>query len=196
VDDTLSLNGRIGVRVRGGGGFTGGSSPASEIRYTGVGDRFIDARDSVGVTIEDISIIYTSASFTGYLIDAGGNTAATVSPPSFGSASAKLTIRNAVLSTSQTTGTATLLNLDQSFEALCENVNFSKGCPSIRGAQVYAGTTTTARIVSCQFVGHHDAAISGGTESWTFDGCAFEADDNGRANAYENTLTAISPPRG
>lgn len=81
---------------------------------------------------------------------------------------------------------ATLVNIDQAITVVFDQVLFSKGAPSIRGAQS-AATSTVLMVRNSQFIGHVGPAVTGCGEAWTFDTVAFEADSTGKANAFSNS---------
>lgn len=185
LSSTLNLNAKNGISIVGQAGVTGGAS-TSMIYYTGSGSRFIDARNSGGITFSDVMISYNNSAFSGVLFDAGGNTAPITSPPTFGSVSTGLTLNRVTLGAAVSTPLATLLNLDQATEASFYDVNFGAGNPSVRGSLILAGNSTVAKFFGGQFVGHVGPAVLGCGESWQFTGTTFEADSLGNANAFSN----------
>lgn len=69
----LNFDGKRGVVIRGIGGNSAGATTKSMLTFTQGGSQAcISARDSLGVTIEDVAVGTVNTSFTGKLIDASG----------------------------------------------------------------------------------------------------------------------------
>jgi hypothetical protein len=185
LSGVLNFNAKHQITLQ---GQAGGSGPASTstLVYTGSSARFIDARDSNEITLAGINIYYNNAAFTGTLIDAGGNTPAILSPPTFGSVSSAFRLKNVAIGSISGTNLAILLNLNQAITTLVEDVAFSGGAPAIQGSNVLLNNSTTVIINRGQFVGHSTTtgAIKYCGESWSINNVAFEPD-------AANKLTSI-----
>lgn len=71
VDGELELSKSVGITLLGEGTAVAGfeSPPASVIEYTGAGERFMDARSSIGLTIRNMAVMYSNEQFAGDLLD-------------------------------------------------------------------------------------------------------------------------------
>jgi len=154
------------IQLVGGGGRHPRTFPLgarTEIRYTGTGaGTFIDATDATGFGISGLDVTYSSTSFTGKLIDAGGAASAPSYSPKF---------QDSFLgSTLSTTKTATILNLGKVVEASLEDVIISGGAVGIDGSGSYANAITMSggRFDYCTI------AVKNPQFQWVFTGTVFE----------------------
>lgn len=146
---------------------------------TGTGDG-INAKDKRGFVIQGMEISYTSAAYTGNLINLG--------PTIPGSTvTAYPAINNSWVGTStDRTGTATLVNATGTVDLDINNVYFFHAFPAIKGQGLLGqNVRTTFRRVT--FVKSDAIPINGCGESWILDGVTFEPLSNGTAGAFTNT---------
>jgi hypothetical protein len=152
---------------------------ASIWNYAGTGARFIDARDSRGFRIEGMRILYSSASFTGSLIDLSSATPGAA-------VAAYCTIRNCVFEPdTDRTGRATLVNLGCTVDALIEGSFFRHGAPAVLG-QISLNQNVRTTIRQNTFVRNDNVCISSGGESWILEGNSFEPLSSGLGEAFAN----------
>lgn len=146
---------------------------------TGSGDG-INAKDKRGFVIQGMEISYTSASYTGNLINLGSNT-----PGS--NVTAYPSINDTWIGTSTSrTGTATLVNASSTVDLLLNNVYMWHGFPALKGQSILnQNIRTTLNRVS--FVQSDAIPINGCGQSWVLDGVIFEPLSNGTAGAMTNT---------
>lgn len=160
-----SLVGTSGITLEGGGGGRVFQSLSrTEIRYTGTGSGvFIDARDASGFTVSGLRIVYSSNSFTGILIHAGGGAAAPSYSPRF---------KDCWLgSTDQSIKSATALHLGGVVEALLDGCIIYGANIGIDGSGAYSNAVTMigGRFDRCQ-----TAAVLNPQFQWEFFGVVFE----------------------
>lgn len=140
---------------------------ASELIYTGTAAIFLDVKSSFGLTIKNLSIRVSNASFTGDVIstDDGGVT--------FG-----LTVQDCLIGGLDTTGdnARSGLELGGVVEAKIHNCGFYFSDYGILGTRA-SGTNFSngVHISRCRFVLLNDYGIGNPYQSWTIDGqCTFE----------------------
>lgn len=137
----------------------------TEIRYTGTGTgRFIDATDASGFTISGLAVTYSSSSFSGTLIYAGGGANAPSYSPKF---------KDSFLGAS-TAGvkTATVIDLNMVVECSihdCVISGFSVGINGGPGSYSNSVTMIGGRFSECSV-----AAVYNPQFQWTFTGVVFE----------------------
>lgn len=153
----------------------------SRLIFTGTGTgRGIDARDKRGFVINGLEITYTSATYSGNLIDFGAITpGATVT--------AFPAINNSRIGTStDRTGTATLVNASGTVDLDLTNIYFYHGFPALKGQSILSqNVRTTLRRVT--FTKSDAISINGCGESWVLDGVTFEPLADGTAGGVTNT---------
>lgn len=167
----LSLNGKYDITIEGVSN-TGNNDASSLLYFTGGAvARFIDARGSIGITIKNLTVSYTSASFAGFLIDAQN--------------SVYFRLLNTHLYPVTYPGTATLFNLDQSIISRAEDNVFNGGAPAVALGAV-SGTTTTGYFKGNTYTNHTGPAIKGGGESFSFINDTWEQDITLKANGFDS----------
>lgn len=148
--DTLNFDGRKGLRLFGQGGrfnsTTGGLFGATELRcvQTGSGTG-ISARGTQGFNLDHIAVTYSSATYSGTLIDLSGNSGSggnDTNSPTIG----RDTI---VRGRAGAYNAATLINLDQSLDAdiRCMMTNAVKGIVGKASNSSYSNHATLAPYV-------------------------------------------------
>lgn len=158
----------------------GAEANVSTLIYSGTGARFIDARDTAGFVIENIRVQYSSSSFAGNLIDLSS---------AIGNVSAYPIIRECILEPNTSrTGTATLINLAATVDALVEKNFFRHGLPCIVG-QAIAGQNVRTTIRNNTFSLSDSYCIVEGGESWVVEGNSFEPRTTGIGQAFVNTVS-------
>lgn len=152
------------------------------ITYSGTGTRFIDARDSRGFKLEGLRVQYSSASFTGSLVDLSGLTPGTT-------VSALASVIDCMLApTTDRVGTATLLNMGGTVGANIERNFLRRGAPAVLG-QAIIGQNTCTTLRQNLFLLSDTTPISEGGEAWILDGNIFENCADGTGKAFVNTAS-------
>lgn len=156
---------------------------SSVLRYAGgggAGTFFIDARNTAGFNLSNLSIDYTSSSFAGSLVDASSqNPGSTVSSGAiisnchFGPDVSRL-------------GTATLLNLNCHVSPYVTSCYFWRGAPAIVGAAT-AGQNIRTTLINNWFSESDTCPIIEGGEGWVIQGNSFEPRHSGIGQAFSNT---------
>lgn len=145
----------------------------SKLTYTGTAARYIDARSTFGFGLTNLSLTYSSNSFTGILVDDAGVVSVIEG--------------NYLGPNTNRTGTATLLNLSAAVDAKIWSNFFYHGVPAIQG-QTTLGQSTVTDIYDNIFSLSESAAVSGCGETWSFRVNSFEPLSNGQAGAFVNTV--------
>lgn len=171
----LDLDASAGIWLEGAGAVTAGSSPGSEIHYTGSAASFISARSSAGFTLRRLGIFYTNSAFTGVLVD--------LSRPDSGTDTAFALVTNCVLSGAGPTSAAALVNLDRTIVSTVRQCNLAGAQTGLSGIGTSGHYSNAIQVESCQFVGLVAASIRNPGDAWLIAGCTFEALQNGAAGA-------------
>lgn len=153
----------------------------SVLNYTGTAARYIDARDSRGLTIDGMLLSYSSvSSFTGRLIDVSSLTPGST-------VAALINIRNSRIGPSTArTGTATLIYAGGTVDLTVDNTFLWHGAPALVGQAILnQNVRTTLRNTS--FVSSETTPIQECGQSWVLDGVVFEPLVSGQAGAFTNT---------
>jgi hypothetical protein len=162
---TLTFDNKHAVVLVGEGGLSGGTTPASQLHYTGSGARFISARTTAGFTIRDLAVSYSQSSFTGALID--------LSAPSGVTQGAR--IERALIGTGgPALRSARLLDLDKAVSSSFDSVAFSGGDVAVRGKAAGDSFSNVISFRSCMFVFQQTVHVKNAGQAWEFDGCTFE----------------------
>jgi hypothetical protein len=171
------------VTLRGLNNKNGNITTPSTWIYTGTGTRAIDARDTGGFRIDGMQIVYSSASFTGSLIDVSGLTpgsSVTFTP----------TIYNSFLGTSTgRTGTATLVNAGGTVDLTLDTSYFYHGAPSLLGEGII-GQNVRTTIRNNTFAFNENVTISSCGVNWIVEGNSFEPNTVGQAETF-GTISAF-----
>jgi hypothetical protein len=170
----LDFRGHPNLILRGQGGLSGGANTPSLLIYTGgSAPRALDFRDSSAVLIEGLSIIATNPSFTGFLIDAAMNIAATEN----------IKFSDLTMGANYAGGTAPgCINMSGAISFIIDRVNFARCSPGIYGPAAGIGV-----ISNNQFVNTIGSAIHECGANWLLTNNAFEPDVNGVPNAMTNS---------
>jgi hypothetical protein len=182
----LSLNGRKSIRLVGMTPSIGAGAAGTALIYTATGTTpFLTMKDTggascEGIVVENMSLVYTSGSFTGHLIDARGT------PPLD---TANCTFRNCFIG-SQPTSTrtaASLVRLLGSHTMAFEGCTFFGAVNYVWGQETGSGSSANGiSFRTCLFQnGAHDFQIRNPGSSWTFQGCSFEPNPTGGIAAGE-----------
>ena len=167
-----------GITFVGDGSATGGAQPGTLVKYAGTGSaHFIQLTGTGGCRVQAMQITNTSNSFTGAMI---------------GAASSSLTVVQDVVFNAS--GSCYHIELDKGIEFTAERCNFAGGALSISG-QSAAGASfcNIVRFRDCQWIGCAITPVCYGGESWSFDGCTWEALSNGKAGAFGTNVNTPSP---
>jgi hypothetical protein len=159
----LDLDGRRHIRLIG----MGRLDNPSKIVYTGTGSAVISCLSSAALEFRNLSISYSSGSFTGHVIDFAG----TNPSPSFFSVVADCALGGA---TTDTRGAASLINLDYSFTMVIARNNFH-GCQyAIRGRSS-EGFCNVIQIFGNHFSGAiEQCGMRDAGQNWLIQGNTFE----------------------
>lgn len=142
--------------------------PPSEIRYTSAGaGTFINMTGAYGGAVVGLAVTYSSATFTGTLLDYSGN-------PSYG-----LTVRDCFLGavqTVQTTPTGTGVRLDGVVEANFDDTVISGLGDGVVGQNTgtTSGFSNAVTFTSCRFTMCGNSSVLNPNRQWLFTGCVFE----------------------
>jgi hypothetical protein len=185
----LVLDNLFNVTIQGAGGRNvGGYTNGSTLRYTGTGTTFISLKSSYGCSLNDLEIQFSSASFTGDLIDFSH--AASANDSAFGQ------VINCYVGSdtgARTTGNG--IKLDKAIEVMIMGCSFAGGASAITG-QSSAGSSYSNQItiMQNQFVNSVSAPVLYGGEAWSFLNNTFEQRSTGVAGAFLNTT--LTPANG
>lgn len=166
---SLNLDDKRGVVIQGSGANNSGTTPGTRLKFTGTGTgRAVSARSSFGLALRDISLSYSSASFTGTLLDLSHSAAALDSQ--------LILCEGVEFAGTSGARTATLLNLDRAINGVFVGCNFKDGNVAVKGR---AGSgalqySNCHRFVGCRFAGQTTSHASNPGEAWTFLGSTFQ----------------------
>lgn len=177
---TLSIDTISNVSIVGETNFGHVVNYPSILRYTGTGSRFIDARNTSGFNLRNLSVDYTSSSFAGNLVDiSSSNPGVTVSSAA--------TVSNCHLGPNVSRlGTATLLNLNCHIGPYVTSTFFWRGAPAVVGAAT-SGQSVRVTLVNNWFSESDSCPIIEGGEGWVVQGNSFEPRTGGIGQAFANT---------
>lgn len=193
---SLDVSETYGVVLKGPGGVSNSTRGGAALQFTGTGSgRFIDARSTYGLTLENLWVEYTSSSFTGRLVDYTHSAAAYDS--SYG------LVRNCTLTSGAYTTRATascLISWDLSILMRCENSHLQGALAGIRCREDQGGGSvnySNANYISNSDFDHlTTAAIMNAGETLMVRDCTFEGTGGGNnlVHAYSDDLGATGPP--
>lgn len=183
----LNLSGKFDITFRGDAeGGNGGLGLPSSITYTGTGaSSAINGVSSNALVFENLHISYSSALFTGRLIDLRGDATRD---------GAFHRISNCTVGSNGGTRTAqTLVDLDGAIEFTAEHSHFEDAEMAIRGKDATGRNYSNAvRILACEFINTVQAPIQNAGEAWLIDGNVFEPLSGGGAGAYASTASCFN----
>lgn len=177
---------RNGITLKGHGGRRA-AGQVSTLQYTGTGSRALDARDCTGVLLQDLAVTYSSASFSGSLVDLSKSS---VTPTN--NSIDRCTLGG---STSSANG-ATLVNLPGCITSSITHCYFDYCNIGVLGRSISGDSTNAIRIENCftRGLGAQTIWIRNAGQGWVVKGNAFEPINNGgalNAGAYDETLQSI-----
>jgi hypothetical protein len=179
----LNLDASRTIRLEGVGGATGGASPATQLIYTGRASSFISARSAVGFALHRLGIFYNNPAFSGALVDMShGNQWD----------SALALISDCVFATAGKSTATAIINLDRVHTSTVRNCAFSGARAAIIGVAAPGHYSNAIQIRVCHFAGTAGPAIQNPGDSWSIEGCTFEARLDGSAGAVHCGLPAQS----
>jgi len=169
-----SLDGLQNVIFQGVGSANSGAHLGTQLQYTGTGSgNIISLRGSQGIMFRGIYFTHTQAGFTGTYIRFGNNgadcTFASVLDCFFGSS----------------VSAVNFLNLDKTINFTCERTLFFNSAHAILG-RAAGSYSNVARFRDCEFYHSTQTPVMWPGQSWTFDGCTFEALSTGLASAIDS----------
>jgi len=173
----ISVAGMSGVTIRGVAGVTAGAAAATVLSYTGTGTASaINAQNTFGFTLADVMLQYTSASFTGRLLDLRNVT---------GLDTAYASVRDCYLGgnpNSVNTASA-LIDLDHAISCEIRRCYFVNANNGIRGKAGAASYSNAHVIENCTFNAATIAHIHNPGDGWVIKGCTWESLTSGAAGA-------------
>jgi hypothetical protein len=185
--EPLNLDGKTNIQLTGpaGTGAGGNKPPPSQIIYTGVGARFIDARSSYAITLRDIGIRYTSAAFGGRLIDFSHDAALDAA---YGLLE-RCYVGGYAASASPT---ATLVSLNLAIICCMVDSNFQHAAVGVKGGE--GGYSNSHTVERCTFSNLTTSGVMNAIQMWTVKNCTFESGpraywDDQNVGAVTNCLT-------
>lgn len=170
----LSLNGAVGTQVVGQGGehATGSATKGAVLVYTGTGTgTAVDMQGSNGLTVRDLSITYTSASFTGRLIDLR--------------LARYFQFDRCQLGGKSAVETATTADLDGAIVGTWAGCKFAYHATAISGADSAGNNFSVGhKFIACEFVRGNLSHVRNGGEGWSFVACTAAPMTNGEAGFF------------
>lgn len=188
----IDLSGEHCIVIQGVGGRTvGGHHNGTTIKYTGTAARFADLRTSFGCYFQDVQLVWSSASFTGYMVDFAH---ATSSDSAYGG------LKNCLVGSYDGTLTNGVgVNADQAIILTFDNCLFDSGDAAIDGQDPDGGSySNVIKVKDCTFANTGSVPIRYLGESWSITGCTFEPRDGGAATGVAGALltTSDTPVKG
>lgn len=166
-----SWDGKRGIIVRGESGLSGGAGPASKLVYSGTGaGSAISARSTVGVEFHNLELSYSSASFTGTLLDLSA-TGTKGSATGRGADTQLFVMRGCRLDGQRT---ANLIDLDNAIICNFYDTIFVGGLVGIRGKASSSTYSNLMQFFGCTFLGNVTVHVQNAGQNWSFFGCTFE----------------------
>jgi hypothetical protein len=172
------------VTIQGAGGVSSGAQTATRITYTGSAARAIDARSSFGFRLVDLQLLYSSASFTGKLVDLGHSDAALDATYPV--------IERCYLGGSGQSGAGSLISLNKTIIAAVRDCVFGPAAVAIKGRDAGADYSNSVTVDNCTFLGQTTCAVKNAGQAWEFRGCTFEQLAGGGAGAYSHDTIAAN----
>jgi hypothetical protein len=184
-----SLDGSVGVTLRGSGSGATRASERTVFIYTGSGtDPFLSAQTSQKLLLEDIDFVYNNNGFTGHLLDLRGT------PPND---TMQPTLRRVFLGANPGDGSLataqSLLRLVGSHTIELDQVSFAGAVHAIWGLEegnIHSVNSLVARNCLFNFA-FTDFQVRNPGVSWKFDTCSFEQCLNGEARAIYSESNAL-----
>jgi len=171
----ISVAGTSAVTIRGVAGITAGATAATVLSYTGTGTASaINAQNSMGFTLADVMVLYTSASFTGRLVDLRNVT---------GSDTGYASVRDCYFGGSGVSTADSLIDLDHANTCEIRRCHFANTANGIRGKATATSYSNGNVIDNCSFNTSTIAHIHNPGDGWVIKGCTWEALTSGAAGA-------------
>ncbi len=171
----ISVAGTSGVTIRGVSGITAGAAPGTTLSYTGTGTASaINAQNTLGFTLADVMALYTSASFTGRLVDLRNVT---------GSDTGYASVRDCYLGGSGVSTADVLIDLDHANTSEIRRCHFANTANGVRGKATATSYSNGNVIENCSFGTSTTAHIHNPGDGWVIKGCTWEALTSGAAGA-------------
>jgi hypothetical protein len=162
----------------------------STLVFTGTGaSPMVDARNSVGFQVENMTLLYGSASFTGYMIDAGDNG---------GSDTRKMRLSNVLISgqTGTWTNMAAAVNLTNAVDCYFQQTTFMGGTYGVIGRLAAANYSNAHTFNHCKFWFNLTAHVKNAGESWLFNTPIIEGLQGDKAGFYTYDVDPFDPTGG
>lgn len=179
TSSVIDVSNRRGVEIRGVGGLTAGSTPATILQFNGTGSgAIIDAGSSIGFKLRDVMVIYTNAGFTGLCVDLRLTPARTV-------ATGLAVIEGCYIGGSGVRTAAAAIGVDNAMSSQIISCNLVGNQVGVLGRSVTANFSNAISILGTQFLSNEVAHIRNMGEAWVVEGCTFEARTDGSAGAIK-----------
>ena len=184
---SLDLSGKFGVTLRGAGKSPTLHNQATVLKFTGTTGPFLNVKSSNSITIQDIRIVHTSASFTGYLLDGSHSTSSDTS---------QLVVERCHFgSYDGLQHTAFGMQLDKVISSTIRDCTFDALAGGIDGQNPAGGSySNVITLDGCSFNDVQNVPVRYCGESWNITGCTFEPRQSGIAGAVQTT--ALTPIKG
>lgn len=164
---------------------TSDGNTSTDLHYTGGGSTYAIKLYAAAVTFENIGVRWSSASFSGYLVDCRKTNG--------GSDTSALAFRECHFGhrASNTYAPAALFALAGTHDVLFDRCVFRGGQVQVIGKEVensavYNGFSVAVQFRSCSFSGFQTCAVKNADEAWVFDGCVGEPDADESAAFYKH----------
>jgi hypothetical protein len=173
---SLDVSSSSGVTIEGVSGNTAGASPGTIIRFTGTGTgAAINAGSSIGFTLKNVMLLYSSSSFTGRLVDlrtlASQDTNFALVDNCYLGSSGGITTADAII------------DMSNSHSNRIMHCSIRNGVHGIRGRAASGNYANAISIRDCYFRDNSTAHISNPGDGWTIQGCTWEPLASGAAGA-------------
>lgn len=180
TSSVIDVSNMRGVEIRGVGGLTAGSTPATILQFTGTGSgAIIDAGSSLGFKLRDVMVLYINAGFTGLCVDLRLTPARTV-------ATGLALIEGCYIGGGSGVRTAAAaIGVDNAMSSQIVGCNLVGNQVGVLGRSVTANFSNAISILGTQFLNNEIAHIRNMGEAWVVEGCTFEARPDGSAGAIK-----------
>ncbi len=165
----ISFNNTYGISIIGGGGWPGNLT--SELRYTGSGSTTaVTIKSTFGMTWTNVKLCYTSASFTGILLESGHAPSTDTNRCTFIGCSFTGAENSGGVPTAYTA--AALVSIELGIMWAFRDCNFGHGLLGVSGGTV-PNYAYVAEFDNCQWY-NCGTCIYNTDQAWSFTNCTFE----------------------
>ena len=165
----INASSKRSIILQGAGGLSSGSATGTTLTWTGTGTTSpINLQNSLGCSLRDLFLVYSSSSFTGVLVDASGPSSST----------AYLTIQNCSFDGALVTTASVIISLDKAQSSIIQNCRIGGGAVGIRGSATNGSYSNAIQVLGCTFSNSggtiSSAMIQNPIQGWVVSGCTFE----------------------